>query len=43
MIPCNIHPEGNIKINLNRTLFCMLCHSQVLDYEVFRTDSDRDV
>jgi len=43
LIPCQIHPEGRIKINLDHTLFCTLCQSQVLDYEVFRTDSNRDI
>jgi hypothetical protein len=43
LIPCRIHPEGRIKINLVNGLFCTLCQNTVIDYEVFRTDSDRDV
>ena len=40
MNACKIHPEGNIKINLANTLYCGVCHDQVLDYEVFRTDNE---
>lgn len=43
LIPCKIHPEGRIAINLNRELYCTLCQNMVSDYEVFRTDSDREV
>ncbi len=43
MISCKIHPECAIGINLCNKLFCTTCHDQVYDYEVFRTDSDRDI
>ena len=43
LIPCKIHPEGRIAINLNYGLYCTLCQNMVSDYEVFRTDSDREV
>ena len=43
LTPCKIHPEGMVKINLVNGLYCTLCNSVVSDYEVFRTDSDRDV
>jgi hypothetical protein len=42
LIKCQVHPENRIVISLTNTLFCTLCHSQVSDYEVFRTDSDRE-
>lgn len=43
MISCKIHPEGAIKINLANHLYCSLCMDQVNDYEVFRTDADREI
>jgi hypothetical protein len=43
LIPCKVHPEGRITINLNYGLYCTLCQNMVSDYEVFRTDSDREV
>ena len=43
MIPCKIHPEARIQVNLANGLFCTLCLAQVKDYEVFRTDSDREI
>lgn len=39
---CN-HPEGAIQINLCNGLYCQICLTQVMDYEVFRTDGDREV
>ncbi len=42
LIPCQVHPEGRIVISLNNGLLCTLCHHHVSDYEVFRTDSDRE-
>ena len=43
LIPCRIHPEKRIEINLVNGLFCTLCQNTVKDYEVFRTDSDREI
>ena len=43
LIPCRIHPERRIEINLVNGLFCTLCQNTVKDYEVFRTDSDREI
>jgi hypothetical protein len=43
LIPCKVHPEGRIKINLVNGFYCTLCQNTVNDYEVFRTDSDRDI
>jgi len=40
---CKIHPEGRIQINLSNGLYCALCLEQVKDYEVYRTDGDRDI
>lgn len=40
---CSVHPEGAITINLLNGLYCAICHDQVLDFEVFRTDSDREI
>ena len=40
---CKIHPECAIAINLNNGLYCEVCHDQVMDYEVFRTDNDREI
>lgn len=42
LISCKIHPEGAIVINLANGLFCKVCNDQVQDYEVFRTDGDRE-
>ena len=41
MKECRIHPERRISINLLNGLFCNLCMTPVMDYEVFRTDEDR--
>lgn len=43
LISCKVHPEERIKINLINGLYCTLCQNVVSDYEVFRTDSDREV
>ncbi len=40
---CKIHPEGAIRINLKNHLYCAICHDEVNDYEVFRTDGDREI
>ena len=37
LIPCKVHPEGRIKINLVNGFYCTLCQNTVNDYEVFRT------
>lgn len=41
LISCKVHPENAIAINLKNGLYCLVCHDQVSDYEVFRTDEDR--
>ncbi len=40
---CKIHPEGAIRINLKNNLYCTICNDEVNDYEVFRTDADREI
>jgi len=37
------HPEDRIEVSLANTLLCTLCGEKVQDYEVFRTDADRDI
>lgn len=43
MNSCKIHPQNMITINLKNGLYCALCLDQVMDYQVFRTDEDREI